>query len=148
MNEIFTYYGTRQFRLLALSFVCRPTFWLSISFFWLIYNHCHRFDMQYLQTRPYRKQRFKKFAGTSRDLSCTITILWIVFPDTCSIRSCFRLLYFANGLAHISKNSAFVIQFHTNYVRINYNKICVLEMLRNHMSHFSGNGFQPIKYIL
>ena len=88
-------------------------------FFWLIYNHCHLL-------RPYSKLRLKKFAGIiSRDLSYTITISWIVFSDICSIRSCFRLLRFANGLGHISQNSAFVIQFHTNYVRINYNKICV-----------------------
>ena len=54
-------------------------------FFWLIYNHCHLFDMKYLESRPYSKLRFKKFAGTSRDLSYTITILCIVFSDICSI---------------------------------------------------------------
>ena len=55
------------------------------------------------------------------------------------MRSCFRLLRFTNGLANISNNSAFVIQFHTNYVRINDNKIRVLVMLCNRKSHFSGN---------
>ena len=49
------------------------------------------------------------------------------------------LLRLANGLANISNNSAFVIQFHTNYLRINGNQICLLDMLRNGMSHFSGN---------
>ena len=63
------------------------------------------------------------------------------------------MLRYADGLANISNNSAFVIQFHTNYVRIHYIKIRVLDMLGNRMSHFSGNVnfldiFQhhPIKY--
>ena len=44
-------------------------------------------------------------------------------------------------LASISNNSVFVIQFHTNYVRINDNQIRVLDILRNRMSHFSGNAY-------
>ena len=59
----------------------------------------------------------------------------------CSIRSCFRLLRFAKGLANILNNCAFVIKFHKNYVRINDNQIRMLDKLRNCMSHFFVNVY-------